>query len=70
MQERRVKDIMSIKDNMISNIKYDDITKAMYITVRKGKVERTVEIAEDIFVDYDRKGNALGVEMLNVKYLL
>ena len=38
---------------------------AVYFHVRKGKVHRTLEFADgNVFADYDRKGQLLGIELL------
>jgi len=45
---------------------YDREADAMYISVKKGKVYRTLEVSDAINVDVDKKGRALGVEILYV----
>ena len=47
-------------------ITYDKIANAAYITLQKGKMAKTVEINTDVIVDFDKKGNALGIEVLGV----
>ena len=38
---------------------------AVYFHIRKGRVHRTHEFANgDVFADYDRKGQLLGIELL------
>ncbi|MFA5744998.1 MAG: DUF2283 domain-containing protein [Candidatus Paceibacterota bacterium] len=46
-------------------ITYDKIADAAYMTLRKGKVAKTVEMSNDVIVDLDKKGNLLGIEMLS-----
>ncbi|OGG39955.1 hypothetical protein A2118_01250 [Candidatus Kaiserbacteria bacterium GWA2_50_9] len=46
-------------------ITYDKIANAAYMTLRKGKVAKTVEMSESVIVDLDKKGNILGIEMLD-----
>lgn len=46
---------------------YDEIASALYIKVGKGKVEKTEEISPSSFVDYDKNGGIIGIEMLNTK---
>ena len=46
-------------------ITYDKIADAAYMTLRKGKVARTVEMSESVIVDLDKKGHLLGIEMLD-----
>jgi len=38
---------------------------ALYITLREGHIAKTVEFAEEVFVDLDSNGKVLGIEMLN-----
>lgn len=46
-------------------ITYDKKADAMYIYFQKGKkVARTVELADLLIADLDRKGNVIGVEVL------
>jgi uncharacterized protein YuzE len=46
-------------------ITYDKIANAAYMTLRKGKVAKTVEMSESVIVDPDKKGHLLGIEMLD-----
>ena len=46
-------------------ITYDKIANVAYMTLRKGKVAKTVEMSESVIVDLDKKGNILGIEMLD-----
>lgn len=46
-------------------ITYDKIANAAYMTLRKGKVAKTVEMSETVIVDLDKKGHLLGIEMLD-----
>ncbi len=45
---------------------YDKEADAMNIRVKSGKVHKTLEISDSILVDVDKKGRALGVEILYV----
>jgi uncharacterized protein YuzE len=45
-------------------ITYDKIADAAYMVLRKGKVSKTVEMSDNVIVDLDKKGNLLGIEML------
>ncbi len=45
-------------------ITYDKIADALYISLKKGQVKRTVEMREAIIVDLDGKGKPLGIEIL------
>ncbi|MDO8590455.1 MAG: DUF2283 domain-containing protein [bacterium] len=47
------------------NITYDKKADAMYIYFQKGKkVARTVELADLLTVDLDKRGKVIGVEVL------
>jgi len=45
-------------------INYDKEVDAVSVTLRKGKVDRTVEIAPEIMLDFDAEGNPLYLEIL------
>lgn len=44
-------------------VRYDPEADILYIFVKEGKVRDTEEIDEDIFVEYDEKGNIVGIEI-------
>jgi len=46
-------------------ISFDPVAKAMYVTLGKGRVKRTIEFAPETFIDLDEKGDLLGIELLN-----
>jgi len=47
-------------------ISYDDDAKAMYIALSvDAKAARTVEFSPETFLDLDRKGELIGIEMLS-----
>ena len=45
-------------------ITYDKTVAALNVTLRRGAVEKTVEVAPDVMLDLDKKGNVLHVEVL------
>ncbi|MEJ0053216.1 MAG: DUF2283 domain-containing protein [bacterium] len=45
-------------------ITYDKLADAAYMTLRKGKVAKTVEMSGDVIIDLDKRGHILGIEML------
>jgi len=45
---------------------YDKIADAMYLRVKNGRVARTQKLNSRLLVDIDKKGNILGIEMLDV----
>ncbi len=47
-------------------ITYDKEAKAVAITLRKGKVAKTMEISSDVIADIDKKENVLYIEILGV----
>lgn len=48
-------------------IQYDKIADAMYVYLGfKKKIARTIEISDRLLVDVDKKGNVIGIEMLNI----
>ena len=47
-------------------ITYDKVADAMYLTLARGKVKKTVEVNPRVIVDVGEKGKILGVELLFV----
>ena len=47
-------------------IQYDKLADAMYIYLREGKAAKTIKVNDRLLIDVDKKGNALGIEMLRV----
>ncbi len=48
-------------------IEYDQDADAMYIKLVNAKVAKTREIDDNTILDYDRKGNLIGIEILFVR---
>ena len=48
-------------------ISYDQEADAIYIRLKEGEVDKTKEIDDNTILDYDKKGNVIGVELLFVK---
>ena len=46
-------------------ISLDTEAQAFYLKLKDTKVVRTKEFAEEVFLDFDYKGDLVGVEMLN-----
>ncbi len=46
------------------NFKYDSSADALYLSLQKGKVERTEEISDVVTVDYSFDNRVLGIEIL------
>lgn len=49
------------------SVQIDAEAEAAYLRLGRGQVARTVEFAEDIFVDLDEFGVALGIELLDLE---
>ena len=49
-------------------ISYDKIADALYIYLRSGKVAKTKKVTSRLLIDMDKKGNVLGIEMLDVSH--
>ena len=47
------------------NFSFDRIANALYIRFSSEKVSNSDEIAEGIIIDYNKKDNIIGVEVLN-----
>ncbi|HQU08077.1 MAG: hypothetical protein B7X04_03635 [Parcubacteria group bacterium 21-54-25] len=47
------------------DIKYDRIADAMYLTFRRGKVAKTLELIDVLNVDVDAAGKLIGIEILD-----
>jgi uncharacterized protein YuzE len=48
-------------------IKYDPDADAMYIKLKDAKVHHTKEIDDNTILDFDEKGQLIGVEILFIK---
>lgn len=48
-------------------ITYDPDADAMYIYLKEGKSFKTKEVDDNTILDYDNKGNVIGIEILFVK---
>lgn len=48
-------------------IRYDPDADAMYIKLRKDKVDHTKEIDQNTIIDFNKAGQVIGVEILFVK---
>jgi uncharacterized protein YuzE len=44
---------------------YDPKANALYIRLRKAKIEESDEISPGVIIDYDEKGNPVGIEFLD-----
>jgi uncharacterized protein YuzE len=46
-------------------IRLDPDVNALYIEFREGKVAKTIELADMVYLDVDHQGDALGLEFVN-----
>lgn len=46
-------------------ITYDKKVDAMYIRLKKGRYDHTKKVTDDILVDVSKKGEVLGLEILD-----
>ncbi|HEV8666952.1 MAG TPA: DUF2283 domain-containing protein [Candidatus Paceibacterota bacterium] len=44
---------------------YDKVADAMYFRFKTGKISRTQKLEDKLIVDLDKKGNILGLEILD-----
>jgi uncharacterized protein YuzE len=50
------------------SVEFDSEVNAMYIRLKKGKVDRSEPIADNVNVDVDKNGEAIGIEILLPKH--
>ncbi len=53
----------------MGSLKYDASTKALYVRVRAGKVAETEPLNDSVFIDLDRTGRLVGIEVILPKEL-
>ncbi len=46
-------------------LRYDPVADALYIKLKDDKIAETEEINESVIVDYNEKGEIIGIEILN-----
>ncbi|MDB4984135.1 MAG: hypothetical protein JWM20_314 [Patescibacteria group bacterium] len=51
-------------------ITYDKSVDALNLTIRAGKVARTISVSDGVMLDVDKKGDALHLEILNASSIL
>lgn len=44
---------------------YSQDANAIYIRLKEDRIHNTDEVAEDIIMDFDDKGNVIGIEILS-----
>jgi uncharacterized protein YuzE len=50
-------------------LRYDPESGALYVRVREGAIEETVQHADGVYLDIDVEGRVLGAEFLTLKEL-
>ncbi len=50
------------------SVEFDSEVNAMYIRFKKGNVDRSEPLADNVIVDVDKKGEAIGIEILLPKH--
>ena len=53
-----------------AKVRYDQDADILYIKVKGGSIKDTVDVAEDIFVEFDDRGNIAGIEVWRARELL
>ncbi len=46
------------------SVEFDSEVNAMYIRFKKGKVDKSEPLADNVIVDVDKNGKAIGIEIL------
>ena len=46
---------------------YDTIANALYLTIKKGRVAKTIKMHDRLLVDVDKKGDLVGIEILDAR---
>ncbi len=44
-------------------IRYDPEADILYILIKEGSIKNTVEISDDLFIEYDENDNIVGIEI-------
>jgi len=51
-------------------IRYDQSSDAVYIRLKESKYSESDEISNNIILDFDKKGNVIGIEILDASNYL
>jgi len=44
-------------------IRYDPEADILYILIKEGSIKNTIEIGDDLFIEYDENNNIVGIEI-------
>jgi len=58
---------LELKNLPVLNFEFDREARAVYITIATGEVYKTKRISDSLFIDVDKNGKTLGIEILRVK---
>ncbi|MFH1856547.1 MAG: DUF2283 domain-containing protein [Candidatus Omnitrophota bacterium] len=61
------KKTVSIKTKKLVSFSFDALAKAIYIGFSNEAVEKTVRKTPSFFIDYDKKGEVVGIEIIRVQ---
>ncbi len=48
-------------------VRYDSDSDILYLLIKGGDIEDTIEVSEDLFVEYDEKSDIVGIELWRVR---
>lgn len=48
-------------------VRYDQDSDILYLLIKEGDIEDTIEVSEDLFVEYDEKRDIVGIELWRVR---
>ncbi len=48
-------------------VRYDPDSDILYLLIKEGDVEDTIEVSDDLFVEYDEKRDIVGIELWRVR---
>ena len=48
-------------------VRYDSDSDILYLLIKGGVIEDTIEVSEDLFVEYDEKRDIVGIELWRVR---
>jgi len=64
-KERRISK-SEVGENQMK-VRYDQDSDILYLLIKEGDIEDTIEVSEDLFVEYDEKKNIAGIELWRVR---
>lgn len=49
-------------------IQYDKLADALYIFLKKGRIQKTIKANKEVLIDVDKQGRIVGIEILNASH--